>query len=57
MRWWVRATVLLGSTILGVFIFGGLSMALVYLLDRMFGTGPYAAGEYRLTFENVRSVD
>jgi hypothetical protein len=57
MRWWVRATVLLVSTILGVVIFGGLSMALVYLLDRMFGTGPYAAGEYRFTFDHNQKFD
>jgi hypothetical protein len=45
MRWWVRASVLFVSMILGVIFFGGLSMAGVYLLDRLLGTGAHQAGE------------
>ncbi|GAQ87872.1 Ferric reductase [Klebsormidium nitens] len=37
MRWWHRSSVLLCSIVAGVIVFGGLSMAAVYLLDNMLG--------------------
>jgi hypothetical protein len=45
MRWWVRASVLFVSMILGVIFFGGLSMAGIYVLDRLLGTGAHQAGK------------